>query len=193
MHSHTPIASNLSQNTFPRWYCRSLSDANALLHANLKDPLWSPLSHSPSSQKNYHRFMKTCCHEIIQNKEEKWKHMSLVRPKSQNTSVLHAATPQDPTDTISLIKFCVVVSQYEYNYKTCMCPCVTSTTDVAWLRRWRGWWGPWRVLAVGDLGEWGWPSRRDKGTRKRIPKGNLDRIRRSSDVWIQWAYTTWLS
>ena len=52
--------------------------------------------------------MKTCSHEIIQNKEEKWKHMSLVRSKSQNTSVLHAATPQDPTDTISLMKFCVV-------------------------------------------------------------------------------------
>ena len=32
---------------------------------------------------------------------------------------------------------------------------VTSTTDVSWLRCWRGWWDPRDELIVGDLGERG--------------------------------------
>ena len=51
---------------------------------------------------------------------------------------------------------------------------VMSTTDIAWLRCWRGLWDPWHVWVVGDLVEWGWPSCHDKGIGRQIPKGILD-------------------
>ena len=70
---------------------------------------------------------------------------------------------------------------------------VTSTTDVAWLRCWKGSWDPRCVLEVDDLEGQEWPSHCDKETGRRSPKESLDWRWWSSDIWRLWAYTTRLS
>ena len=70
---------------------------------------------------------------------------------------------------------------------------VTSTTDVAWLRCWRGSWDPRCVLGVGDLEELRWPSRRDKGIGRWIREESLGQKWQSNCVWRLWAYTMQLS